>query len=348
MRDGKDSVAPGVEPQGGEGGERPLPDAHQGPAGESPTPISGGTSGGRRWLDFVVVVMAVLLVACGSGDTAGGAAEDNDTGPTIVATTAILGDVVENIVGDRATVEVIMPVGADPHEFQPSSQQLATIAGADLVVAVGLGLEESLVDMLAATAAAGTTVLELGPQLDPVERPEMGLDPHLWLDPERMATATGLIAEALAEVVGTVDWHTAAADYAAELRAADTEIAETLSAVPQDRRKLITNHDAVRYFADRYDFEVVGVIIPGGGTLAEPSSADLAALAAVITAEGVTAIFGETTEPTTLAEAVAAETGTEVEVVELFVESPGEPGSGADTLIGMLLTNARLIADALS
>ena len=110
---------------------------------------------------------------------------------------------------------------------------------------------------------------------------------------------------------------------------------------------MVTNHEAFGYFADRYGFEIIGVVIPGGSTLAEPSSAELADLVEVMEQSGTGAIFAETTQPTTLAEAVAAELGGEVEVVELFTESLGGPGSGADTLQEMLVTNAGRISEAL-
>ncbi|HEX6286259.1 MAG TPA: metal ABC transporter substrate-binding protein, partial [Acidimicrobiia bacterium] len=114
-----------------------------------------------------------------------------------------------------------------------------------------------------------------------------------------------------------------------------------------DRRQLVTNHEALGYFADRYDFEIVGVVIPGGSTLGDPSSAELAELVETIERNDVDVIFTETSEPGSLAEAVAAEAGREVAVVVLFTESLGEEGADAGTLTGMLLENARLIAEAL-
>ena len=110
---------------------------------------------------------------------------------------------------------------------------------------------------------------------------------------------------------------------------------------------MVTNHEAFGYFAARYGFETIGVVIPGGSTLAEPSSAELADLVEIMEQSGTNVIFAETTQPTTLAEAVAAELGDDVEVVELFTESLGGPGSGAETLSEMLLTNAGRISEAL-
>jgi len=163
-----------------------------------------------------------------------------------------------------------------------------------------------------------------------------------------MADAAKLIAAELEKVDPSTDWTARADEYATELLETNSEIAETLSSIPEDRRVLVTNHASLGYFADRYDFEVIGVVFPGGSALAEPSSAELSDLVEVIDHEGVSAIFGETTESTEIAEAVAAEIGTAVEVVQLYTGSLGEPGSGAETLIDMLLLNARKIAEALS
>lgn len=296
----------------------------------------------------MAAVLAVLVIATGAcGD---GSAEEE--GVKVVATTTILGDVAANIVGDAGTVEVLVPVGADPHEFQASSRQVAGLVDADLIVANGLGLEEGLEDVLDAAQRDGATVLEIGPDLDPQPfadaSGEGALDPHVWMDPLRMVEATTLIAEALATIEPETDWESPASAYRDALLAAHEEIEAILLAVPAQNRKLVTNHDALGYFAARYGFEVVGVVIPGGSTLANPSSAELASLVGEIESAGVQAIFAETIEPTSLADAVADEVGYEVAVVPLYTGSLGEPGSGADTLVGMHISNAHDIAGALS
>ena len=265
-----------------------------------------------------------------------------------MATTTILGDVTRNIVGTHAIVEVLLPAGADPHAYQASSQQVAAIQEADLVIANGLLLEEGLIDVLESAEADGANVLELAGQLDPISLRGGSEDPHVSLDPVRMADAARLIAVELAAIQPGIDWMSRAESYAAELAAVDERIEETLAVIPKESRKLVTNHDALGYFADRYGLEVVGVVIPGGSTLADPSSARLAALVAEIQHEGVPAIFVEAFEAAVLAEAIAAEVGEGVDVVELYTGSLGEPGSGADTLIGMLLTDAERIAAALT
>ena len=175
-----------------------------------------------------------------------------------------------------------------------------------------------------------------------------GSDPHFWLDPLRVAKAALLIAEALTEVDPSGDWMSRAEAYAATLTELDAEIQDILAPIPHENRVLITNHDSLGYFAARYEFEVIGVVIPGGSTLADPSSAQLAALVEEIVEEGVKVIFAETIDSTALAEAVAAEAGTDVAVVTLHTGSLGEPGTETDNVVGMLRSNAMRIAEALS
>ncbi len=310
----------------------------------------------------LVVAIAGTLGACGDADGPG------DTGISVVATTSIWADVARHIVGENGTVTTIIPIGADSHDYQPSARQVGELMGADLIIANGLGLEQGFADVLETAASDGVSVLEIAPDVNPLpfadheheeeeheedaheegEEHEHGsLDPHVWFDPARVATATGLIAGQLAVIDNSIDWQARADAYADDLTQAQTDIEEILSVVSVESRRMVTNHDAFGYFADVFGFEIVGVVIPGGSTLDDPSSAELAELVEEIEHENVSAIFAETTSSTALAEAVAAEVGREIAVVELYTESLDEPGTDAGTLIGMLLTNARRIAGAL-
>lgn len=295
-----------------------------------------------------------LIVACGNGQTA-------DDGVQMVVTTSIWGDVAEEIVGEDGSVEVLIPRGSDAHDYQATPRQVASLTEADLVVANGLGLEEGLADVLDSAAQDGANVVELAPELDPLpfadhdgdtghaeaEDEHGDLDPHVWFDPARAGEAAVMIAEALTAVDPNVDWHARAEEYRAEMTQLSTEIETALAHVPDSRRKLVTNHEALGYFANTFGFEVVGVVVPGGSTLADPSSAELAALVDVIETEQVPAIFTETSQPDDLAIAVADEVGDEIAIVELYTESLGEPGSAADTLAGLLMENTTRIATAL-
>ena len=294
----------------------------------------------------VFLVCAALLGACGQASD-----EPVSSGIDVVVTTSILGDVTSAIVGDSANVSVLMPVGTDPHEFQASSQQVAEIQNADLVVAIGLGLEHGLANVLDTVAEDGANVLYLAPFLDPipwVSSVGAGLDPHVWLDPLRMKKAVGLIVAELDAVDPTVDWGIGGRVYSEQLAFTDRELETILGVVPNERRKLVTNHDSLRYLAARYDFKLIGVVVPGGSTLGETSSEQLARLVDVLMTEDLSVIFAETTQPSALAEVVANEVGEEVEVVTLYTGSLGEPGSDAGTYLGMLRVNAQRIANALS
>ena len=300
----------------------------------------------KRRVTVLLLAMALVAGACGGSDGSG------ETGDElmVVATTSILGDVVRSIVGDEAVVEVLIPVGADPHDYQPSARQVSSVAGADLVVANGLALEETLNDVLESAIGDGANILEIGPTIDPIERRDGDgeWDPHVWLDPLRMAAASEVIGAELSRLDPEEDWPERAAAYAAELLATHSSIEDILAVVAPGDRLLVTNHESLGYFAERYGFEVVGMVIPGGSSLAAPSAGALAALVEAMIDREVAAIFTESTDSTVLAESVAAEVGGGVAVVELFTGSLGEPGSGADTLLGLLMTNARRIAAALS
>lgn len=295
-----------------------------------------------------VLLAWLLLAATGCSNSR----DDNAAGLTIVATTTILGDLAQNVAGNDATVSVLLPVGVDPHDYQASSQQVAAMHEADLVLAVGLGLEAALSDTLSSLESDGANILEIAEILDPLPFVEAKdpaeLDPHVWLDPLRMADASGHIANALAALDPTVDWSGRARSYAAELRSVHEQLEQLFSTIPGEGRKLVTNHDAVGYLAARYDFEVVGTVIPGGATIAEPSSSQLAKLVEEIERQNVRAIFAETIGSSTLAEAISEELNRDVEVVELYSGSLGEAGSDADTLLGMLLVNGQLIVSALT
>ena len=319
-------------------------------------------------------------------------AESSAPSVSVVSTTTQLGSVVGGIVAcaspDSAAI-TLLPIGADPHDFSPSSAQVADMVTSDLVVANGLMLEAGLEDALENAASDGATVLEVAPLVDPIpfggghgdehgdedgdehgdedgdehgdededgdehgdehgdEDAHGSEDPHFWFDMNRMATAAEIIGAELAENNGDV-FADCGSKIADEIRSAEQDVRSLLESVPADQRILVTDHDALGYLADVYGYEIAGTVIPSGTTLAEPSSADLVELVDVIEDEGVQVIFANTADPTTLADAVAAEAGTDVQVVTLFVGSLGGPGSGAEDYVSMMLTNAELISGALN
>ncbi|MGI9607975.1 MAG: metal ABC transporter solute-binding protein, Zn/Mn family [Acidimicrobiales bacterium] len=314
----------------------------------------------RRFLSVVAALF--VLTACGDDQVQSGSSERDR--PTVVVTTNILGDVVENLVGQQFEVVTIMPVGADPHDFQPSAQQVAQIADAHLLIVNGAGFEESLLDVIESAEADGVPVFEAMSVVDAIEFGEEGhgdedddhddehdgADPHFFTDPARMAEAADGIRAFLVANVDGVDvasLDSSAAEYIGELETLDVEVESLLAAVPAARRVMVTNHEVFGYFAERYGFEVVGTVIPGGTTSDSASARELAELAELIAQRDVPAIFADVSSTDELARTVADEIG-DIDVVDLFSESLGPDDSNGATYLDMIRTNARRIADALA
>lgn len=284
-----------------------------------------------------MALIAVLsITACGDSAV--------DDRPLVVATTSILGDITAELAGDAVEVVVLLPIGADPHDYAPSASDAARLRDADLVIANGLHLEEGLADALDSAIADGVQVVVIGDTLDPVLLPSGDPDPHVWLDPVRMEGAVDRIAAALADIAGVDAWE-AATDYNERLAAAHAEAGDILAAIPAERRLLVAGHDALRHFADRYGFTVVGVVVPGGSTAATPGAQSLGELADEMRRLGIDDVFTEAGDPIDVVDALAAEAGAAVH--PLYVGSLGPEGSGAETYLGLLVTNARLVATAI-
>jgi zinc/manganese transport system substrate-binding protein len=300
-----------------------------------------------RWHLLLLVPLAALgLAACGDSSDP---ASDR---PQIAVTTNILGDVVEHLLGDAADVVTIMPVGADPHDFQPSARQANEMREADMLITNGAGFEEGLLEVVEGAVADGVPVHAAISAIDPLdlEDAEGGIDPHFFTDPARMAEAAeGILDALLAEVpaLDTAAVRAHAGSYVEGIRSVDHDVEALLDGVPEERRILVTNHEVFGYFADRYGFEVVGTVIPAGSTTEGASAGRLADLIEQIRRAQVPAIFADTSAPAGLARTLAEDVG-DVEVVELFSESLGGADSEGRTYLEMVRTNAERIADALS
>ncbi|MDH5372575.1 MAG: metal ABC transporter substrate-binding protein [Acidimicrobiia bacterium] len=287
-----------------------------------------------------VSALSVLAASCTSN-----AAETE--GLRVVVTTSILGDIVKSAAGPGVAVEVIMAAGTDPHEFEPSARQVAAIRSADLVIANGLGLEAGLEDVLAAAAGDGVSLLEIGPAVDPLPLEQSGGDdPHVWLDPIRIVTAVDAVVGALGELDSSTEWKEIAAPYRQELFDTDDWVRTRLEFIPPDQRVLVTGHQAFGYFAARYDFEVVATILPGATTMIEPSASGFADVVEIVDSIGARAIFTDLGENQALAEQLADQAERTVLVVPLYTGSLGEPGSGAETYLGLIRWNTEAIAEA--
>ena len=302
----------------------------------------------RNTIATAVVVTLAALGLAGCSPTA------NDE-PLVVVTTNILGDVVSQVVGDEAEVLVLMKPDADPHSFEISAREASRILDADLIVSNGLGLEEGLRRHLDAAAAEGVPQLVAGDVVDAIPyasgEAEGGEDPHFWTDPGRMLDVVDALAASVIENVPDIDSATIehnATQYRSELLALDQEMESSFAAIPIEDRQLVTNHHVFGYLADRFDFTIVGAVIPGGSTLAAPSASDLRDLVGAIEQAGVRTIFAESSQPDRLIQVLADEAGMQVAVSELFTESLSGPGSGAESYLTMMRTNTERISIGLT
>ncbi|MFK4789982.1 zinc ABC transporter substrate-binding protein AztC [Microbacterium sp. ZW T5_56] len=291
--------------------------------------------------------MTIALTGCSS--------EAREDRPRIVVTTNILGDVVRNLVQDEAEVAVLMKPNADPHSFELSAQEAEMLHDAQLVVSNGLGLEEGLQHNLEESIAVGVPQFIAGDVIDVLayagDGPGAGkADPHFWTDPARVIDVVDALGPVLIDTVGLPEAEVAAniASYRDELVDLDAAMTDEFATIPAERRALVTNHHVFGYLAERFDFRVVGAIIPGGTTLAAPSAADLRDLTSAIAAAGVRTIFAESSQPDRLAHVLASEAGLDIEVRELFTESLTEPGGGAETYLTMMRVNTDRITHGLT
>jgi zinc/manganese transport system substrate-binding protein len=296
------------------------------------------------------LVSLPLIAAALSGCTATGSDRSG-----IVVTTNILGDLTRNVVGDQAEVTVLMAAGADPHSFGVSAQQAASLEQAALLIHNGLGLEEGVLSHVEAAVAAGVPDLAVGEHVDPIDytadESAGQPDPHFWTDPVRVSEAVAIIADHVIEHVPGVDAEQIRANaeaYRAQVDDLHGTTTELFSRIPEEHRKLVTNHHVFGYLAQRYDFEVIGAVIPSGTTLASPSGSDLKDLADAVAASGVPVVFADSSQPERLIEAMAEETGLDIAIVPLFTESLTEPGQGAGTYLEMASSNAAAIAEGLA
>lgn len=292
----------------------------------------------------VVTVLAVVGVAFGASGCTAAPGQDR---PLVAVTTNILGDVVSEVVGDAAEVMVLMPAGADPHSFEASAQEAARLRTADLVVENGLGLEEGVSRHVRAAADDGVPVFTAGDAVDALEwttEDDSGPDPHIWTDPARMVDVVEALDDDLRDVGVRA---TGTADYLDALHALDGEMEQAFGALSPGQRALVTNHHVFGYLADRYDFRVVGAVIPSGTTLASPSAADLRDLADAIADAGVPTVFADASQPARLAQVLADEVDVHVEIRPLATESLTADGP-ASTYLGMMRSNTEAIVDGLS
>jgi ABC-type Zn uptake system ZnuABC Zn-binding protein ZnuA len=306
---------------------------------------------------IILLLLALLaLAACSTADAQ--LSPEPQGRLRIVATTSIVGDVVAQIGGPEIDLAVLLPVGVDPHGFDPSPQDIARIARAQVVFINGLGLETFL-DSLLESAGGQARIVSVsegvparslnGSGHDPGEHTESeAFDPHVWTDPNNVLVWAGNIASELAEIdpQNAAAYAANARAYEQELEALDEWVREQISRIPPENRNVVTDHDAFGYLFARYGLRPVGAVLPGFSTLAEPSAQEMATLQETIGALNVRAIFvGNTVNPG-LARRVSEDTGTEL--VFVYTGSLSEPGGPAASYLEYMRFNVGAIVDTLS
>jgi ABC-type Zn uptake system ZnuABC Zn-binding protein ZnuA len=319
-------------------------------------------------LQFLILLIALILTACGVTEMGDGEALDQPGNQKIkvVATTTIVGDVVAQVGGDAILLSVLLPVGSDPHTFDPTPQDVVTVAEADIVFANGVGLEAFL-DPLLESAGATDRVVSVSEGIElihPSEEHEHesaaeehehesaaeeqdGADPHVWTDPNNITVWVQNIQTELIELdPAKADIYQANADqYERKLQELDSWVRGQVAQIPEANRKFVTDHTLFSYFSAEYGIKQIGAIITGYSTMAEPSAQELAQLEDAIQNLKVSTIFvGNTINPS-LAERVSEDTNTQL--VFIYTGSLSDNGGPADSYLDYIRYNVSTIVDAL-
>ena len=290
----------------------------------------------KRTTQCFASLLLLFLVACTPTQA------DESENITVLATTSIVADVVQNIAGQHLEVIALLPNGSDPHGFSGTPQDLVKIASADRVFISGLGLEESLNDFLTNNLDSSSIVsLSEGMQLTASN------DPHVWMNPQNVIAWAESISLELAQLDPTraAEYQANAQSYIAQLSELDNWAKVQFATVDSERRLLLSDHENLTHLADHYDLEIAGTLISGISTLSEPSAQDLSALENRVNQLGLPALFVGSPESEALAAQFALDAG--IKVVTLFVESLSELQGTAATYLEMMRYDVSLITDAL-
>jgi zinc/manganese transport system substrate-binding protein len=298
----------------------------------------------RRLLTLCALAVGALAAGCGGGHSGSEGKLD------VVATTTQVGDLVHDVAGKRVEVHTILSPGADPHGYEPKPSDAAALADARLVVTSGGALDGWFGD-LQDTAPDDAKVVALIDSVGTIPSQEGSgdVDPHWFQDPRNMLLAARVVQKALVEVdsPGRRIYRRNAKAYSERLRRLDDQIAACMRRVPDARRKLVTTHDSLAYFARRYHVHVVGAVIPSLSTQAQASAKDTERLVEQIREQGVAAIFPETVLGQKLQTAIARETGAEVGR-PLYGDTLGPQGSEGATYIGAMEANTAAMVDGMT
>lgn len=321
---------------------------------------SGNTVAQTRLRATVVIAALVVCIAmgvvssCSVGDDVKGHPRTGQRSQ-VIAITGIWADIISSVSCGRIPVESLIPAGADTHDFEVSIQSANDLLGAEVVFANGLGLDTALLPTLERARESGVDVVDLGAHLLGDLKPIEG-DPHVWMDPGRVRALVPMIASQLSDLdlMDEADLTQCAESYTASLEALVKEMESVLDPVPVKMRQLVSEHHNLGYFAERFDFSVLGAMNAAPGSLSETDPRHLDELADSMLSAGITTVFVESGEGHHGAETFVKDLGVRGVVVPLYIENP--PRRSADDApagpedaeyVSMMLTNAQRIARAL-
>jgi ABC-type Zn uptake system ZnuABC Zn-binding protein ZnuA len=301
----------------------------------------------RKNVSLVVATLVAALLLAGCTSPSEGNPGDK---PIAAVTISIIADMVEAVAGDAVEVESIVPIGGDPHVYEAKPSDARLVSEAAIVFRNGAGLERWL-DELIETGVEDQPVVTVTDGLQPLIQSEGQYvgdpDPHMWMDPELAMAYVDNIAEGLSDLLPeqAEDFEANAQTYKDRIAELDLQIRELVSTIPEANRKLVTTHDAFRYFGGRYGFQVIATIW-GISTEKEPSADEVRKIVDAVRGSGVQTVFVETTINPKLMERVANDANVKIGT-PLYGDSVGAEGSGAEDYTSMMLANARSISAGL-
>nr|WP_328703197.1 metal ABC transporter substrate-binding protein [Alkalihalobacterium elongatum] len=289
------------------------------------------------------MVMSLFLVACGGGDEEQAGTKE---GLDITTSFSILGDIVGNVIGDRGTVEYIVPIGEEPHEYEPIPSDFQKVSDSDVFYINGLGLEEWLEKLVQNAGDIPVVTLSEGVTAIPLTN-EDGDDPHIWLDVQNVILMVNNLVDDLVErdPDGEDTYRANAEAYIQELEELDAWIKAEMSTIAEDFRMIAISEDAFRYFGQAYGIDTAGIWEINSHEEGTPSQ--ISGLVDKIQERNLPAVFVETTVDQRYMETVANNAGVEI-AGEVYTDAVGQDGSGAETYIKMMEHNVNVFVNGLS
>ena len=295
-------------------------------------------------------IFALVLSACQPVQSAKPPQESKSE---VLAVESFLADIAQNVAGKRVVIDSLIPLGMDPHTFEPTPADLARISTCRLIIINGAGMEIWLKKIIenaggqcqVVEASAGLANRSSGGNIQSAS-PE--IDPHFFMDPTLVIRYVENIRDAFSSLdpSGQAEYAQNSQAYIQQLKDLDAWISKQVSQIPAEKRLIVTNHESLGYYADRYRFKVVGTILPSASSESQPSAQQIAQLIEVIRQTRVKAIFLELGNNLDLAQHIAQDTGIKV-IADLHEHSLSDKSGPAPTYIEMMKYNTSIIVNAL-